>query len=269
LGGRGGLAGWQWLFLIEGLPAVALSVLFLLCLPDGPEKAPWLAAEERDWLRAALDKDDAAAGAVHSGSEIVHALSQVRVWVLGLFLFCLYIGNYGYLFSAPMMIQRVTGFSPMRVGFIVALLGVLGAFAMLLNSAHADRKREHYLHVALPCVLIAAGFAAAGLSSQAAIVIPAFACIMMGHSAISAPVWSIPTEFLCGRSAAAGIAAVNMIAIVGGFFGPKWMGRAADLTGGYQRGLLTLVVPTLVALFLMFGIRRVALRQRRTALPPR
>ena len=269
LGGRGGLTGWQWLFLIEGLPAVPLSVLFLLCLPDGPEKAPWLAAEERDWLRAALDKDDAAAGAVHSGSEIVHALSQVRVWVLGLFLFCLYIGNYGYLFSAPMMIQRVTGFSPMRVGFIVALLGVLGAFAMLLNSAHADRKREHYLHVALPCVLIAAGFAAAGLSSQAAIVIPAFACIMMGHSAISAPVWSIPTEFLCGRSAAAGIAAVNMIAIVGGFFGPKWMGRAADLTGGYQRGLLTLVVPTLVALFLMFGIRRVALRQRRTALPPR
>jgi ACS family tartrate transporter-like MFS transporter len=167
-----------------------------------------------------------------------------------------------------MMIQRVTGFSAMRVGFVVALLGVLGALAMLLNSAHADSKREHYLHVALPCALVAAGFAAAGLSSRAAIVIPAFACVVIGLSAISAPVWSIPTEFLCGKSAATGVAAVNMIAILGGFFGPYWMGLATDLTGGYQRGLLTLVVPSLVAMLLMFGIRRDALQRRRTALPP-
>jgi ACS family tartrate transporter-like MFS transporter len=269
LGGRGGLAGWQWLFLIEGLPAVALSIVFLLSLPDGPEKAPWLDDQERAWLRTALHKDDAAAAATaHSGSEVVHALRQVRVWVLGLFLLCLYVGNYGYIFSAPAMIQRVTGFSPMKVGLTVALLGVLGALAMLLNSAHSDRKREHYLHVALPCALVAAGFAAAGISGRAAIVIPAFACVMIGLSAIAAPVWSIPTQFLCGRSAAAGIAAVNMIAILGGFLGPYWMGVAADLTGGYQRGLLTLVVPSLIAMFLMFGIRRDAMRRRRTAVLP-
>jgi ACS family tartrate transporter-like MFS transporter len=268
LGGRGGLAGWQWLFLLEGLPAVVLSVLFLLCLPDGPEKASWLADEERDWLRAALAKDDAAAGATHSGSEIIHALRQVRVWVLGLFLLCLYIGNYGYLFSAPVMIQRVTGFGATRVGFTVALLGVVGAVAMLLNSAHSDRKSERYLHVALPCALVAAGFAAAGLSNAAAIVLPAFACIVMGHSAISAAVWSIPTQFLCGKSAAAGIAAINMIAILGGFLGPYWMGLAADLTGGYQRGLLTLVVPSLVAMFIMLGIRRDAQRRKARGAAP-
>jgi MFS transporter, ACS family, tartrate transporter len=262
LGGRSGLAGWQWLFLLEGLPAVALSILFLLYLPDGPEKAPWLDDEERDWLRTALAKDDAAAGSVHSGSEVAHALRQVRVWVLGLFLLCLYIGNYGYIFSAPAMIQRVTGFSATWVGLTVALLGVLGALAMLLNSAHSDRKGERYLHVALPCALVAAGFAAAGLSGRAAIVIPAFACVMIGLSAIAAPVWSIPTQFLCGKSAAAGIAAINMIAILGGFLGPYWMGLAADWTGGYQRGLLTLVVPALIAMLIMFGIRRDALRRK-------
>jgi ACS family tartrate transporter-like MFS transporter len=262
LGGRSGLAGWQWLFLLEGLPAVALSILFLLCLPDGPEKAPWLDEEERDWLRTALAKDDAAAGSVHSGSEVAHALRQVRVWVLGLFLLCLYIGNYGYIFSAPAMIQRVTGFSATRVGVTVALVGGLGALARLANSAHSDRKNERYLHVALPCALVAAGFAAAGLSGRAAIVIPAFACIMIGLSAIAAPVWSIPTQFLCGKSAAAGIAAVNMIAILGGFLGPYWMGLAADFTGNYQRGLLTLVVPSLLAMLIMFGIRRDALRRK-------
>jgi ACS family tartrate transporter-like MFS transporter len=265
LGGRGGLAGWQWLFLIEGLPAVALSILFLLHLPDGPERAPWLNSEERSWLQAELNRDDAATGTVHGGSEVAHALRQARVWVLGLFLLCLYMGNYGYLFSAPAMIQRVTGFGPTRVGLIVVVLGVLGALGMLANSAHSDKKSECYLHVALPCALVAAGFAAAGLSGRAVIVIPAFACIMIGLSAIAAPVWSIPTGFLCGRSAAAGVAAVNMIAILGGFLGPYWMGFAAELTGNYQRGLLTLVVPSLASMFIMFGIRHDAMRRKRTA----
>ena len=165
------------------------------------------------------------------------------MWVLGLFLLCLYIGNYGYFFSAPMMIQRVTGFSAMRVG-IVAMLGVLAALAMLLNSAHADRKREHYLHVALPCALIAAGFAAAGLSSRAAIVIPAFACVMMGLSAISAPVWSIPHSFSAASPRQPASLRSTRSPSSAAFSGPYWMGLATDLTGGYQRGLLTLVVPT-------------------------
>jgi ACS family tartrate transporter-like MFS transporter len=262
LGGWCGLSGWQWLFLIEGLPAVGLSILFLLCLPDGPNEAAWLDGGEREWLRAALDKDHAGIAAVHSGGEVAHALQQKRVWVLGLFLMCLYIGNYGYIFSAPAMIQHVTGYGSTAVGFIVAVLGVLGALAMLLNSAHSDRRRERYLHLAAPCALVAAGFAGAGLSERTVIVVPAFACVMMGLSAIAAPVWSIPSEFLAGRSAAAGIAAVNTIAILGGFLGPYWMGLAADITGDYRRGLVTLVVPSLIAMLIMLGIRRDALRRK-------
>jgi ACS family tartrate transporter-like MFS transporter len=100
---------------------------------------------------------------------------------------------------------------------------------------------------------------------QPAVALPAFACIVAGFSALNAAIWTIPSSFLTGKSAAAGIAAVNMIAMIGGFLGPYWMGHAADLTGGYQRGLLTLVVPTLIAMLIMVGIRRDALRRKAAA----
>jgi MFS transporter, ACS family, tartrate transporter len=262
LGGRGGMAGWQWLFFIEGLPALVLSLVYLRCLPDSPDKAGWLNAGEVEWLREALRRDDAATDAVHGGNEVLHALRQGRVWVLGLLLLCLYLGFYGYTFSAPAMIQNVTGLSVTRVGFVVAFLGIINAMAMLLNGAHSDRTGERHYHVGLPCGLMAAGFVMAGLSNRPAIVLTGFALVGIGTCAVNAVVWSIPTEFLCGKSAAAGIAAVNMIAILGGFFGPNWMGLAKDFTGDYQRGLLTLVVPSLIATLIMFGIRRDALRRK-------
>jgi ACS family tartrate transporter-like MFS transporter len=268
LGGRGGLAGWQWLLLLEGLPAIVMSVVYLLCLPDGPEAAGWLNAEERDWLREALRRDDAATGAVHGGSEVLHALRQSRVWVLGLFLLCIYLGFYGYTFNAPAMVQSVTGFSVTRVGFVVAFLGLISAMAMLLNGAHSDRTGERHRHIALPCGLAAAGFVMAGLSNRPAIVLSGFVLVGIGMCAANAPVWSLPTEFLCGRSAATGIAAVNMIAILGGFLGPYWMGLAADLTGSYHRGLMSLAVPSLIAMLIMFGIRRDALRRKAAGAAP-
>jgi ACS family tartrate transporter-like MFS transporter len=268
LGGRGGLAGWQWLFLIEGLPALVLSLVYLRCLPDSPDKAGWLNAEELGWLREAMRRDDAAAGAVHSGSELLHALRQGRVWVLGLFLLCLLLGFYGYTFSAPAMIQSVTGLSVTRVGFAVAFLGIINAIAMLLNGTHSDRTGERHRHIALPCGLAAAGFVMAGLSNRPAIVLSGFALVGIGMCAANAPVWSLPTEFLSGKSAAAGIAAVNMIAILGGFLGPYWMGLAADLTGSYHRGLMSLAVPSLIAMLIMEGIRRDALRRKARRVDP-
>ncbi len=261
LNGRGGMAGWQWLFLIEGLPALVLGLVYLRYLPDSPEKAGWLNAGEVEWLREALRRDDAATGAVHGGSEVLHALRQRRVWVLGLFLLCLYLGFYGYTFSAPAMIQNATGLSVTRVGFVVAFLGIINAVAMLLNGAHSDRTGERHYHVGIPCGLAAAGFVMAGLSNRPAIVLTGFALVGIGTCSVNAAVWSIPTEFLCGKSAAAGIAAINMIAILGGFFGPYWMGLAADLTGSYHRGLMSLALPSVVAMLIMFGIRRDALRR--------
>jgi ACS family tartrate transporter-like MFS transporter len=265
LQGRLGLAGWQWLFVVEGLPAIILSVVFLICLPDGPTQARWLDPEEQAWLIHQLRTDDLAAAEIHSGGEVQYALRQVRVWVLGIFLLCIYIGNYGYAFTAPTIIQKATGFNATDVGFVVAALGVLGAISMLLNGAHSDRTGERHLHIIFPCLLIAAGYLGAGLSMQPAVALPAFACIVAGFSALNAVIWTIPSNFLTGKSAAAGIAAVNMIGMIGGFLGPYWMGHAADLAGGYQGGLLTLVVPSLIATLIMFGIRRDALRRKAAA----
>jgi MFS transporter, ACS family, tartrate transporter len=260
LQGRWGLAGWQWLFLIEGLPAVVLSIVFLLYLPDGPETAAWLNTEERSWLLAVLRSDDAAAGGAHTGSEVRYALRQARVWVLGIFLLCVYTGNYGYAFTAPTVIQRVTGFHATQVGFVIAILGVLGAISMLLNGLHSDKTGERYLHVIIPCLLTSTGFVVAGLSAGPIVLLLGFACIMIGFNGLNAAVWTIPCSFLAGKSAAAGIAAVNMIAIIGGFVGPYWMGLAADLTGSYQRGLLACAVPTAIGAFIMLAVRRVAQR---------
>lgn len=266
LGGRGGLAGWQWLFLVEGLPAILLSVVFLLALPDGPETASWLSAEQRAWLIASLRRDDDAAGGSHSGREVRYALRQARVWIIGLFLLCLYIGNYSYAFTAPTIIQHVTGLNAARTGFLIAMLGALGAVSMLLNGVHSDKAGERYLHVIIPCLLSTVGFAIAGLASGPIALVLGFACIMIGFNAINATVWTIPCSFLAGKSAAAGIAAMNMIAILGGFIGPYWMGLAADFSGGYQRGLLACAAPVFLAAIIMFGIRRVALQ--RSGPPP-
>jgi ACS family tartrate transporter-like MFS transporter len=257
-----GLAGWQWLFMIEGLPAVVLSIVFLICLPDGPTHARWLDPEEQGWLIHQLRTEDLAVAEIHSGNEVGHALRQARVWVLGIFLLCIYVGNYGYAFSAPVIIQKATGFNATEVGFVVAALGALGAIAMLLNGAHSDRTGERHLHIIVPCLLIAAGYLGAGLSMRPAVALPAFACIVAGFSALNAAIWTIPSTFLTGKSAAAGIAAINMIAMIGGFLGPYWMGHAAALAGGYQRGLLTLVVPSLIATLIMFGIRHDASRRK-------
>jgi MFS transporter, ACS family, tartrate transporter len=266
LQGRSGLAGWQWLFLIEGLPAILLSIIFLLSLPDGPETATWLDADERRWLLASLRRDDAAAG-VHSGREVRYALGQIRVWVLGTFLLLVYIGNYGYAFTAPSIIQRVTGFNTTRVGFVIAMLGVLGAISMLLNGLHSDKTGERYLHVILPCLLLTGGFGIAGLATGPINLLFGFACIMIGFNGINPTVWTIPCSFLVGKSAAAGIAAINTIAIVGGFIGPYGMGLAADLTGSYQRGLLACATSSLLAAAIMFGIWRFT-RRRPSVAPP-
>ena len=254
LDGHAGLAGWQWLLLLEGVPAVLMSAVFLLGLPDGPAKASWLTDEERAWILRKLE--DEPGEAAHGSHGAARAFRDPRVWLLGGLFFCVLLANYGYTFSAPALVQRVTGLSTTRVGLIIAVLGVLGALAMLVNGTHSDRTGERYRHIVLPVFVMAIGYAAAGLSVRPVVVLPALVLMMMGFTAIMGPLWTIPPEFLRGRSAAAGIAAINMIGILGGFVGPYWMGISIDLTGGFQRGLLTMAVPVVAAAGLMTVIHR-------------
>ncbi|HEX4036955.1 MAG TPA: MFS transporter [Acidobacteriaceae bacterium] len=259
LDGHARLAGWQWLLLLEGLPAVTMSLVFLLGLPDGPAKAGWLTEAERNWILRKLENEPGEAG--HGRHDASRAFRDPRVWLLGSFFFCVLLAAYGYSFSAPALVQQVTRLGTTGVGLIIAVLGVLGALAMLGNGAHSDRTGERYWHIAVPVFVMAAGFVGAGLSLRPVVVLPSLAVMMMGFAAMQAPLWTIPTSFLRGRSAAAGIAVVNTIGILGGFVGPYWMGAMADLTGGFQRGLLTLAVPIMMAAGLIAVIHRYGKRR--------
>ena len=265
LNGNLNLAGWQWLFLVEGLPAIVMSVLFLLYLPDGPRQARWLKTDERNWILNQLKKEEENANLANKDDSAASALREPRVWLLGSFLFCLYLGWYGVTFVMPSIIQRVTGFSATRVGIAVALFGALGAASMLLSGWHSDRTCERYVHTLIPVVGMVLAYLAAALSTRPAIVLPAFALLFIAGMATQPPVWALPAAFLHGKSAAVGIAVINTMSILGGFIGPWWLGVAHDKTGTYQRGVLTLVIPTLAACILLLAARRCS-KQQRTAL---
>jgi len=252
LQGRLGLAGWQWLFLVEGLPALVLSAVFFLCLADSPGDATWLSVDERAWLIDRIRVDTESGGHTH---DVIRALRDPRVLQLGLVFLCMLGASYAYTFSAPAILQKLTGFSTTRVGYLIAVMGLLGAVAMIVNARHSDRSGERYWHIILPFSLIACGYAVGGLTKLPWLGVPGFALAVISYSALQGPLLSLPSTFLKGKSMAAGIAAMNTIGMIGGFLGPYWMGFAKDFTGDYQHGLLTLTVPTLIAASLILLMR--------------
>lgn len=265
LDGRLHLAGWQWLLLSEGLPAVAMSAVFLFGLPEGPEKAEWLTQAEREWIQRRLASEPRRGA--HSDHGLRQAFRDPRVWLLGGFNFFLLMAAYGYTFSAPQLVKQVTGLGATGTGFIIAGYGVIGALAMLLNGWHSDKTEERRWHLMLPSLLMAAGFLAVGMSARPVVVLPALAAIFSGLTAVIVPMWTIPPEFLRGRSAAAGIATINTIGILGGFVGPYLMGVLTDWTGGFQRGLLAMAAPALLAALLLQIVHQYSVRQQSTAGP--
>jgi ACS family tartrate transporter-like MFS transporter len=263
LNGRLGLAGWQWLFLVEGLPACLFSVVILRFLPDSPARAAWLTVEEKAWLRRQLDAE---AEHAHLGHEagVAQALLSPKVWMIGMFFFCALTCSYAYGFSAPAILQGATGWSVARVGYLVAALGVAGAAAMLLNSMHSDRSRERPLHCIVPCFVMAAGYLTASCARQPWLLVASLGVSYVAYNAVQGPALSVPTQFLAGRAAAAGIAAMNTITMFSGFVGPYWMGVMKDATGSYQAGLRGLALPSLAAAGFMYVLTR-SLRRPVTA----
>ena len=247
------LAGWQWLFLVEGIPAMLLSAVFLRLIPDGPAAAKWLSPGEHAWLANQLRSEQSAGS--HT-EDFGNALRDPRVWTISLLFLCNLTCNYAYTFSAPAIIQSITTLSATKIGYLVALMNLLGAPCMLLNAMHSDRTGERRWHVAVPFLLMAAGFLTAGLSRSAPLVIVSLAAAAVSFFSMQGPLWAIPGTFLQGKSAAAGIAAMNMIGMVGGFAGPYSMGLAKTFTGSYQPGLLGLTIPSLAGALIILAIRQ-------------
>jgi MFS transporter, ACS family, tartrate transporter len=264
LSGKLGLAGWQWLFLLEGLPAALFSFVFLSMLPDGPMQATWLTAEERVWLKRQLDGDSMYAHLGHDAG-VMRALLSPKVWMIGGYFLCALTANYAYNFSAPAMLQEATGWSVTKVGFLVASFGVAGAAGMLLNGAHSDRGGERTLHCIIPCVFMGAGYLTAGYARTPWLIVSALGISFIAFMSMQGPALAVPTQFLAGRAAAAGIAAMNTITMFSGFIGPYWMGRTRDLTGSYWLGLRGLIIPSLGAALIMFVLTRSLAQTRKKA----
>ncbi len=255
LGGKLGLSGWQWLFLLEGLPAAAFSLVILKMLPDGPAKAAWLTAEEKAWLDGQLKADGEKAHLGHSAG-VAEALLEPKVWMIGAYFFFALTTSYAYSFSAPAILQGATGWSVTNVGFLVACFGLAGAVGMLVNSAHSDRKGERALHCIVPCMVMAAGYLTASYAKEPWLVVAALAASFVAFMSMLGPANAVPMQFLAGRAAAAGIAAMNTITMFAGFVGPYWMGVMKDRSGNYDVGLRGLVLPCLLAAGTMVALMR-------------
>jgi MFS transporter, ACS family, tartrate transporter len=255
LGGKLGLAGWQWLFLVEGLPTAVFSLVILKMLPDGPAKATWLTVEEKAWLESQLKADGEKAYLGHS-TGVARALLEPKVWMIGAYFFFALLTSYAYGFSAPAILQGATGWSVKNVGFLVACFGLTGAVGMLLNSAHSDRKGERAFHCIVPCVVMAAGYLTASYAKEPWLVVAALAASFVAFVSMLGPANAVPMQFLAGRAAAAGIAAMNTITMFAGFAGPYWMGVMRDATGSYAAGLRGLVLPCLLAAGTMYALTR-------------
>ena len=253
LNGTLGLRGWQWLFLLEGIPSVLFSLVILWFLPDGPEKVTWLTADERSWLQRTLREEGTHAHLGHNAGALKAVLSP-NVWLIGLFFFCALTCNYGYSFSAPAILQGATGWSVSVVGYVVAGLGLAGATGMLLNAAHSDRNGERAMHVIIPCVLMGASYFVAGIVRQPWLLVGSLGIGFVAYNARQGPALAVPTQFLAGRAAAAGIAMMNTISILAGLVGPYWMGVMRDATGDYRAGLRGLLLPSLGAGAVMFAL---------------
>jgi ACS family tartrate transporter-like MFS transporter len=231
-----GLQGWQWMFLIEGAPSVLLGLLVLKFLPDGPKKAAWLSPEEKSTVIAALEAEPPP-----TFHRMTDMLLDRRVWLLCIPDFGIVLALYGFGLWLPQIVKAM-GFSNLQTGFVVALPYAVAMAAMVLLGLSSDRRNERVLHVSAACVVAAIGFFVAALSSSVLVQLIALTFAAAGIYGALAVFWTLPPSFLGGTAAAGGIALINSIANLGGFFGPSLIGWIKDHTGGYAIGMAALGV---------------------------
>ena len=235
LDGAGGLKGWQWLFVLEAVPALILSVVTWFYLTDRPADAKWLAPEEREWLARRLTEEERQREAVRRIS-VLRALVEPKVLALAVVYFGAVAVNYGTAYFLPQIVKAF-GLSDVETGFVNAIPYVVGSVGMVWFGYRSDKRMERKGHTAVALVLAAIGIGMSSLFDEPVVKMMWLCVGAFGVFAVLPVFWTLPTAFLSGASAAAGIAVINSIGNLAGFFGPFAMGWLKDRTGTFAAGL--------------------------------
>jgi MFS transporter, ACS family, tartrate transporter len=241
LRGRGGLAGWQWLFLLEGIPSIVLGLVVLKYLPNGPRDAKWLTEEEKTVLLARLS-ESGPADARPRESTVFGVLSNPLVWVFSFCYLAIVSALYGITFWLPTILQRLSGLPDFTIGALSALPYIVAAIGMVLVGRHSDSSGERRWHVAASAFAGAAGFLLSATTVSPTLSLAAISIAAFGIFAAMPTFWTMPTAMLSGTGAAAGIAVINSIGNLGGFFGPYVIGLIRAATGTFAAGLVALAI---------------------------
>ena len=263
-----GLGGWQWLFLIEGLPAVILGIVTFVYLPNGPDNAKWLSRDEKKWIEDTLERDrrKAAAGGQHSMND---AIRSGRVWTFALIYFAIIMSFYGVSFWLPQIVQALSGLDELAVGMIASIPWIAATIGMVLLSRNSDASQERRWHVALSAIAGAIGLIGAGLTHNTVLELAALSLAAMGIWGTLGPFWALSSESLAGAGAAAGIALINSIGNLGGFLGPYLVGWIRDRTGSFPLALIALAMFPLLGAVITLSSRHAASRLRASAVDQR
>lgn len=244
-----GLHGWQWLFIIEALPALILAVVVLFYLTDRPADAAWLPADQREWLSTRLTFERKQRETAQHYS-VMQALTNPRVLLLALVYFGAVAGNYGIGFFLPQIVKAF-GLTNLETGFVTAIPYVVGTISIIYWGRHSDQTGERRFHAAFALLVAAIGITASTYLPDPTLKMVALSVAAFGVFGALPVFWTLPTAFLSGASAAGGIAIVNSIGNLSGFFGPYLMGYLKDMTGSFNAGLLCLAGFNIMAMVIV------------------
>jgi MFS transporter, ACS family, tartrate transporter len=251
LDGVWGLAGWKWLFLLEGLPTVILGFLCLRVLTNTPAEAQWLEPEEREWLTNVI-RAEAAERAAQAGTSFASALRSPAVWIYGVTYIGIVMGIYGIGLWLPQIIKQL-GHSDFVTSVISAVPYLVGAIVMMLWAHSADRRSERRWSAVIPPVVASLGLVASACISDPVLSLVAVGVATVGIMASMPTFWALPMTTLSGPAASSGAALVNSLGNLGGFAGPFLVGYLRQATNSFTVGLLFLgACPMIAAIVLYF-----------------
>jgi len=251
--GVSGLAGWQWLFLLQALPTIVLALVFYLAMPDSPATARWLTAENRQWLVERLARERAKREQVGRFS-IGDALTSPTVWLIAIAGIGINFAAYGLILFLPQMI-RALGVSTALTPLVNAIPFAVCAVVMVLWSSHSDKSMERNWHAAIPAAVAGVALIACPFLQNPVLTMVALTLGITGIFCYVSIFWAVPSAMLTGAAAAAGLALINAVANLGSFAGPYALGWVKDVTGSFSLGIVALGLGPLVAAVIAASLR--------------